>query len=448
MHVHWSRRDLLAGIGATSAGLAHAPSAFAQGADRVDAATFGIRPGPDNQSASLKRALAHAADRRLPLFLGPGTYHAGNVPIPDGGMLTGVPGQSRLVPAGPGPILTVTDADGVRLERIALDGTTRSTASDGVLLSGKGARSLTITGCEVRSGGIALESSTGRIVACTVTGARHTAIFARDSAGLAILDNTIRHAGNNGIVIFRSAKGDDGTLIRGNRVEDIRADDGGSGQNGNGINVFRAGGVIVSDNVIPRCAFSAIRANAADGISILGNNGSACEETAIYVEFAFVGAVVANNNIERAAAGISIVNFNKGGRLSACSGNVIRNLNRRRNPQSGVVELGTGIAAEADTAITGNVIDGAAFAGLSIGWGPYLRDVSATGNVVRDSGYGAIVSVAPQAGAAVIRNNLFSGTPKGAIVGFAWAEARTGDLVRGDEARQYPRLSIADNVAI
>ena len=49
----------------------------------------------------------------------------------------------------------------------------------------------------------------------------------------------VENAGNNGILIWRSHRADDGTLVADNRIEAIDAKDGGSGQNGNAINVFR-----------------------------------------------------------------------------------------------------------------------------------------------------------------------------------------------------------------
>ena len=54
---------------------------------------------------------------------------------------------------------------------------------------------------------------------------------------------------------------------RGNRVSRIRADSGGTGQNGNGINLDKANGVIVADNRVDDCAFSAIRCFSSDAIS-------------------------------------------------------------------------------------------------------------------------------------------------------------------------------------
>src|SRR3954453_7732979 len=101
-----------------------------------------------------------------------------------------------------------------------------------------------------------------------------------------------------------------------------------------------------------------------------------------YVEFGFNGGVVANNLVDGASVGVSITNFNEGGRLATATGNVLRNLFRRPDPDTGAMGQGVGIAVEADAAVTGNVIEGAEFAGLSVGYGPYLRDVLVSGNVV------------------------------------------------------------------
>jgi uncharacterized secreted repeat protein (TIGR03808 family) len=63
---------------------------------------------------------------------------------------------------------------------------------------------------------------------------------------------------------------------------------------------------------------------------------------------------------------------------------------------------------EADTAVTGNVVENASTAGIMLGWGNYLRDVAATGNVVRKADIGIAVSVAPGAGTALIANNVIA----------------------------------------
>ncbi len=64
------------------------------------------------------------------------------------------------------------------------------------------------------------------------------------------------------------------------------------------------------------------------------------------------------------------------------------------------------------------MIEGAPTSGISIGWSAYMRDVSVTGNVVRNAQRGISVCRCPNsAGAAVISGNLISGAAKGAIVG-------------------------------
>ena len=114
----------------------------------------------------------------------------------------------------------------------------------------------------------------------------------------------MRGAGNGGILVHRSNKGDDGTLVIDNRIEDIANTRGGSGEYGNAINVFRAANVIVRGNHISRAAFSAVRGNAASNIQIVGNTATELGEVAIYSEFGFEGAVIANNIVDGAALGI------------------------------------------------------------------------------------------------------------------------------------------------
>src|SRR5262249_61642298 len=108
---------------------------------------------------------------------------------------------------------------------------------------------------------------------------------------------------------------------------------------------------------------------------------------------------------------------NRGGRLAVVQGNLIRNLLPARptgtNPGDGA---GIGITVEADTAVTGNVIENAPSAGIDLGTGPYLRDITVTGNVVRAAGVGIAVSVSAGAGAALIAHNPNAEATHGASV--------------------------------
>ncbi|MDP3548333.1 MAG: TIGR03808 family TAT-translocated repetitive protein, partial [Phreatobacter sp.] len=279
----------------------------------------------------------------------------------------------------------------------------------------------------------------------TVSGVAKAAIVALDSRGLTLSQNTIRSAANNGILVWRTLAGDDGTIVEGNRIEEIGARDGGSGQNGNAINVFRAGNVTVSGNRVRGAAFSAVRANGAANVAITGNNFAGLGEVAVYVEFGFEGAVVANNIIDGAALGIVATNFNHGGRLANIHGNIIRNLVNRRPAGTDPHDVaGIGISAEADAAISANVIEGAPTAGIQLGWGQYMRDLSVTANVIKGAPVGIAVSVVPGAGQALIADNLVQGARIGAVVGMEWKTPVTGDMAREGVGR-YAQLSVSGN---
>src|SRR6185436_12885977 len=126
------------------------------------------------------------------------------------------------------------------------------------------------------------------------------------------------------------------------------------------------------------------------------------------------------------------------------SGNIVRNLTGVGPYAADPPGFGVGIAIEADTSATGNVIDGAPRFGMLLGWGPSLRDVAATSNVIRGAPVGVAVSVADGAGSAVIADNLISGATRGAVVGMRWAETASGDLAKTGAAK-FPHLLVERN---
>ena len=101
-------------------------------------------------------------------------------------------------------------------------------------------------------------------------------------------------------------------------------------------------------------------------------------------------------------------------------------------------------AVEADAAVTGNVIENAPSFGIMAGWGKYLRDVTITGNVVRNAFVGIGVSVVPGAGTALVSNNLISGSRGSAIVGLDHAKPATGDLGKESISR-FPQIVLGLN---
>jgi uncharacterized secreted repeat protein (TIGR03808 family) len=410
----------------------------------LDVTHFGVNPGSaDDQSHALQRAIDASAAARVPLWLPAGNYIAADLVLPSGAQVFGVRGATRLILGNGASLVATSRADQVTLQGIVFDGRAQSLPDGRGLISLRETRGVRILDCHVQEAGgngIVLLGCEGEVAHNTIIGAQDAAIFANDSRGLVISQNTILNAGNNGILVWRSTPGDDGTQVLANRIENIAAMAGGSGQNGNGINVFRAANVIVADNRIKRCAFSAVRGNSASNLHIRGNSTSDLGEVALYAEFGFEGAVISGNSVERAATGISITNFNDGGRLAVCQGNLLRDLSRGDTK----VGQGIGIAVEADAAVTGNVIEGAPLAGIIVGWGQYMRDVTVTGNVVRVAPIGIGVSVASGAGSAVVAHNLIAGATTGAVLGMDHARAITGDLARS-EVTQHAQITVSGN---
>ena len=290
--------------------------------------------------------------------------------------------------------------------------------------------------------GIWLEQVSGDISGNIFRKIATTAVVSFDALGLIVSRNTITDTNDNGIEILRTAIGDDGTLVLDNRIEDIKAGPGGSGQYGNAINAFRAGNVIVRGNRIRNCDYSAVRGNSASNIHITDNSVSNVREVALYSEFAFEGAVIANNTVDGAAVGVSVCNFNEGGRIAVVQGNIIRNLLPKRPIGTAPDDdAGIGIYVEADSSVTGNVIENAPSFGIIAGWGKYLRDVAITGNVIRNAFVGVGVSVMPGAGTALVNNNMISETPRGAVVGLDHARTITTDL-SAEGAQRYAQVVV------
>ncbi len=283
------------------------------------------------------------------------------------------------------------------------------------------------------------QSSSGRVMHCTLTGASETALFANDSKGLLINGNTISDCGNGGIRVFRSEPGPDGTIVTENRISNIRSGSG-NGQNGNGINAYRADEVVISNNHISDVDFSGIRVNTTNNAIISGNEMHNCREVALFSEFGFSGSVISGNIIDEAAQGISMPNFDSGGHLAVCTGNIVRNIwpSSPTNPDTSPV----GIFAEADAAITSNLVENVPGLGIGAGWGEYLRNVVIANNVVRKTRYGIGASVAPGAGKVRITGNIVSEVENTPIGAFKWSDP-AGDLTKTPD--QFDNVTVEGN---
>ncbi|MCP1198175.1 TIGR03808 family TAT-translocated repetitive protein [Notoacmeibacter sp. MSK16QG-6] len=458
------RRRFISGLGGAAFGLTDlSAAAAARPAEPllasarlrggVDAAEFGVRPNAtDDQSAVFQRMIDEASRRDLPISLPPGHYPLSNIRLPERVRLSGVPGATRLRYTGRGFLMRAEKTQRVELDGISIDGENRWLSEDSdALIELRIPGSVSITDCDIagaRKTALEMEGATGLIRDNKISGAGAIGLFARQSNGLSIHANIVERCADGGILVHRWQDGEDGTQILGNRISRIGAASGGTGQNGNGINVFRAQNVTIADNFIADCAFSAIRGNGASGMIARGNQCLRSGETALYAEFATTGSIITGNLVDGAANGISSVNFDSGGRLSTISANIVRNLSANGPYEHDSVGFGLGISVEADTAVTGNIVEGAARFGILAGWGPYLRAVTVSDNVIRQAPVGLAVSVADGAKNALITGNMFDQISEGAIVGYRWLERATEDLALLDENEiqsRYAHLNVARN---
>ena len=437
-----TRRSLLAATATGTAAMVAASPAQAAGTLGLDAADLGLKPNaPEEQTQLLQRAIDRAAQARTALFLPAGSYRAAELRLPSFAKIHGVRGATRIELARASSLFTCNGAESIDLSGLVIDGRKTMPPERRALVHLAQGSDLRLTDCAILNAGrnaITLERCSGIVSGCTIEDAGDGALFAIDSTGLRIAGNVIRRSGNNGIQVWRSAFGDDGTMVVDNRVEDTRADAGGDGPYGNAISVFRAGNVIVRGNRLDKAAFSAIRGNSASNIQIAGNTCTRLGEVAIYSEFSFEGAVIANNTVDGATVGISVTNFDVGGRLAVVQGNLIRNIGPA-GPGKGI-----GITIAADSVVSGNVIEKAPTIGIAVGYGPYLRDVIVSGNVMRGTGIAVAVSVVAGSGTALITDNLIADASGGAIVGMEWEKPVTGDMAK-DGVGRHAHVTLSGN---
>ncbi len=442
-----SRRSLLAAalFGTAASAAPHAlaqsraPNPLPLSSFGLDAAQFGLRPGaPDDQSQKLQAALVEAAKREAPLMVAPGRYRIASVVLPEGARLSGVPGATQFVAAQGGPLLLARRIKRATLSGLVLDGLDiRATQRVG-LLAVEEVGDFGLSYCEFANAGsigLTLNRTAARILGNRFRSMRDSALFSLDSRGLSIEGNQIEDCGNNGIQIWRSQPGDEQSLVRGNRINRIRSDAGGDGPNGNGISLYKAGGVIIEGNTLRDCALTFIRNNSGSGVQIIGNQGRRCGEVGLYSEFAFEGAIITGNLVEDCAQGANITNLDHGGRLSVFANNIVRNAQRGFAPKGKELVGGVGVHVEAEAAVTSNVIENASETGISLGWSWGMRNLVATGNMVRKTGIGVSVSLVPKERNCLIANNVITDASRGAVVGTEYGKAVTGDLTKGADQR-------------
>lgn len=427
-----SRRSILA---AAPFVIASPKAAFAA----MDARELGVASNTGRDvTAELSSALSRATVEGYALNLPAGDYAVADLSIPDGARLQGH--GARLMLSGGQRLVNLSAVQNVSIEGVTFDGRSSGVREDNpAMIAMTNCEHVTFQDCQFRAfegNGLFSEYSSGTVQNCQFSGFGLSALHLQNSRNFQALHNNISDCANGGIRVWRYEKGFDGSLILGNQINNIRSD-WGDGQNGNGVNVFYADGCVVSNNIIRDCHLSAIRANSTKDTIISGNQCHNSLEVGIFSEFEFSGSIVSNNLIDGAATGVSITNLDDDGHLAVCSGNVVRNITpfSPTNPDT----IPIGIYVEAEVAVTGNVVEDVPGACIAAGYGPFVRNINITNNILRRAVIGVAVTVADGAGAVNIADNLIAEMQSAPFAGYEWERQVSTDL------SNYAHISMSNN---
>jgi len=218
-----------------------------------------------------------------------------------------------------------------------------------------------------------------------------------------------------GLVLDGGGSSGDGAMLVANEVEQLevvncRFLDA----SGDGLALRHVSGRIVACDV-GGCRNMALVGEDPRGLEVTRNHIHDCGDIGILVRRSKASetgsALITGNILDRVATGIAVDGQVDGARLAVVQANLIRNLFFRKT----VDPRGDGIAVEANSVVTGNVIENVPGFGIVAGRARHLRDVSVTKNIVRDAYIGIGIPTHRPAGSTAITGNLISGAKNGAI---------------------------------
>jgi len=421
-------------------------AALRLGAGAVLAATAQAQDATED----LARSLREAARRGGAVRLRQGVTTIRSLELPDGATLIGGRG-STLRLQGVGPLLWAKDASRIALEGVTLDGSSGVIERDRGLVDFKNVARLSIHGCAIKNSsaqGIKLVRCGGVFAQNLIERADAAGYHSLDGFGVDIDGNHVRDCGDNGVLVWTSKPGAfEGSRVRNNLIEDVHNLSGGDGPYGNGVGIWRSGGVRVENNRIFRCAYTFVRDNEATDTLVESNDCKVCGERAMYAEFGAKRATFRNNRIEDAGAGVAVTNARSHGTdFGVVAGNTIVDL-RERHPDG---EFGagmfwrTGVLGERNCEIAGNSVVGPAWIGIALaGW---RENVRAEDNVIEGADYGIVFAVGEGVGEGMILRNRIRRSRKAAMTAFAYITPASGDLMAPSaKTDAFPRLVIRDN---
>ncbi len=139
--------------------------------------------------APLQEAINAAAGSRVPLVFPPGIYRAGDLMLPSGAHLVGVPGASRIQLGFGASLFASSRAEQIHLSGLVFDGGNRPLPEKRGLITIRTTREFVMRDC-VMTGiggtGLVLEGVDGEVANNQFINAQKAAIFSLDAQGLSI----------------------------------------------------------------------------------------------------------------------------------------------------------------------------------------------------------------------------------------------------------------------
>jgi uncharacterized secreted repeat protein (TIGR03808 family) len=401
----------------------------------------------------LTEGIAEATRRSRPYVLPPGVTTIYQLALPDGAHLLAARGGSTLRLGYAGPMISnALPCDRVTFEGVTFDGAGRPITGPYGLLTFTDVAHVEMDSCNLHDSAIALLNRRcgGRIRLSTFHDLTDTAVYDDNCAGMVIDANKIMRCGDNGVHHWSTkTRRHDGSRISNNVITDVSNRSRGDGLYGNGVRVAECGPVVVENNVIERCEYSAVRNTGGWDIVVANNRCKSFNERAMYAEFGFRNATFKNNVIEDCGAGIAATNYIGPG--NGAGAEIIGNIVSKIRPSHPDNEFGpqmgwlSGIEGEGDVRIAGNIVTGSPGFGILAGFFHARQNVTVEGNRLIDNEYAIGVATQGDPGPCAIIANELRGSRKGNIVAMLQTEVVSGDLAVTGDAGHYKNLTLRDN---
>jgi len=404
-------------------------------------------------TADLLSGVIEATRRGRAFVLPAGATTTYQLTLPEGAHILGHRKGSTLRLGHDGPMLTnASPCDGLTFEGVTFDGANRRINDAFGLLTFSDVAHVEIENCTFKNSTTALlqRRCGGRIRLSTFQDLSDTAIYDDNCVGVVIDANTIRRCDVNGVHHWSTnTRRHDGSRISDNVITDIHNRPGGDGMYGNGVRVAQCGPVTIENNVVERCAFTAIRNCGGWDIVVANNRCKSFLERAMYAEFGFRNATFRNNIIEDCAGGISATNYlgPGDGDRALIEGNVVSMI----GPQHPAMGYGPrngwpfGIEGEGDVRIVSNTVIGSPSVGIVAGYYGARDNVTVESNRLVDNDYAIGFATQDGVGPCTIAGNEMRGSKKANIVAMFQERVIEGDLAAPGATHDYKSLVLHDN---